>query len=81
MENCREEHGVHSCDKRRTRKEIEAEYGQLFGFEEGFEEEDKLYKPDVRETQKQVERRARQVLDCIFGEDKGTGEHSSRHFA
>jgi len=66
-QNCREENGEHSCDKRRTRSEIQSEFPK-FAFEEGFEEDDVLWTPE-REKDESVERRAKLVLDRIFQND------------
>ncbi|KAF8961548.1 hypothetical protein BDZ97DRAFT_1921226 [Flammula alnicola] len=41
LENCREENGVHTCDKRRTRSYI-SDYKPHFAVEETFEEYDQL---------------------------------------
>jgi hypothetical protein len=66
--NCREENGEHTCDKRRTRSEIQHDFPN-FDFEEGFDEEDVLWSLE-RETKKSVERRAKLVLDRIFDNDR-----------
>jgi len=68
LENCREENGIHTCDKRRTRSYIHERFPD-YEFEEGFEEEDKLWDPEIRETKSQVAERARRVLDYIFEKD------------
>jgi len=67
LENCREEYGEHTCDKRRTRSELQDEFPNIV-FEEGFEEEDVLWTP-VHESRASVERRAKLVLDRIFEND------------
>ncbi|KAI0296607.1 phosphoglycerate mutase-like protein, partial [Russula brevipes] len=67
LENCREECGEHTCDKRRTRSELQSEFSNCV-FEEGFEEEDVLWTPK-RETKESVERRAKLVLDRLFEND------------
>lgn len=64
VENCREDNGEHTCDKRRTRSEIHSDFPG-FAFEEGFEEEDVLWSPE-RETEESVERRAKLFLDGVF---------------
>jgi hypothetical protein len=66
--NCREENGRHSCDKRKTRSEIRHDFPNL-DIEEGFEEEDVLWSPE-REIHESLERRAKQVLDRIFENDR-----------
>ncbi|KAI0252615.1 histidine phosphatase superfamily [Lactifluus subvellereus] len=68
VENCREENGEHTCDRRRTRPEIQRDFPN-FDFEEGFEEEDVLWSLE-RETKKSVEKRAKLVLDRIFENDR-----------
>ena len=77
MQNCREEYGLHTCDKRRTRTEIATDFGESFRFEEGFEEGDVLYNPDKREKRHHVTVRAIKVLDYIFARDDGISEHFS----
>ncbi|KAI0067864.1 phosphoglycerate mutase-like protein [Artomyces pyxidatus] len=67
VENCREEYGEHTCDKRRTRSEIHAEF-PAFVFEEGFAEEDLLW-TEVRETKQHVDTRAKHILDMVFTKD------------
>jgi len=67
FENCREVNGEHTCDKRRTRSEIQSEFPK-FAFEEGFEEDDVLWTPE-REKDESVEKRAKLVLDKIFQND------------
>ncbi|KAH9043748.1 phosphoglycerate mutase-like protein [Lactarius pseudohatsudake] len=64
VQNCREEIGEHTCDKRRTRSEIHSDFPG-FAFEEGFEEEDVLWSPE-RETKESAERRAKLFLDRVF---------------
>ncbi|KAA1468584.1 phosphoglycerate mutase-like protein [Dentipellis sp. KUC8613] len=67
VENCREEYGEHTCDKRRTRSEIQLDFPR-FIFEDEFTEEDLLWTPE-RETKASAEVRARSVLDKIFEND------------
>ena len=67
-QNCREEYGEHTCDKRRTRSELQDEFSNI-AFEEGFEEEDRLWTP-IHESKASVERRAKLVLDRIFQNDR-----------
>lgn len=62
---CREENGVHTCDKRRARSYI-ASHKPRFELEDGFAEEDRLWKEDVRETKSEVTKRAKAVLDIVF---------------
>ncbi|KAF9484349.1 phosphoglycerate mutase [Pholiota conissans] len=68
IENCREENGVHTCDKRQTRSYI-ADYKPHFSFEEDFSEHDELWHPTIRETKPEVARRAQAVLDRVFEKD------------
>ncbi|KAG6369495.1 histidine phosphatase superfamily [Boletus reticuloceps] len=63
--NVREQHGIHTCDKRRTRSEIHDAFPE-YTFEDGFTEADLLWKPDYRETHADVDRRVTRVLDDIF---------------
>jgi len=67
VENCREEYGEHTCDKRRTQSEIHSDFPG-FAFEEGFEEEDMLWSPE-RETKESAEVRATLFLDRVFTND------------
>ncbi|KAJ7225111.1 hypothetical protein B0H12DRAFT_1223836 [Mycena haematopus] len=80
VENCREEHGVHTCDKRSTRTHLEAVFSEdkllHFEFQPTFAETDVIWHPDLRETHAQVAERARKVLDGIFAED---GEQLCTH--
>jgi broad specificity phosphatase PhoE len=66
-QNCREENGEHTCDKRNTRTYIASTYPN-FTIEDGFTEEDELWTPE-RETERHMEERARNVLDTIFEDD------------
>lgn len=75
LENCREEYGIHTCDKRRTKSEIAAKYPEDgLTFEEGFTEEDLLWEADVRESREHDRERARSVLDRVFGGEWGDDE-------
>jgi hypothetical protein len=68
FQNCREENGVHTCDKRKTRTYIATSYPH-FIIEDGFTELDELWSPTVRESEVQVAERARKVLDVVFQND------------
>ncbi|KAF8961574.1 histidine phosphatase superfamily [Flammula alnicola] len=68
LENFREENGVHTCDKRRTRSYISG-YKPHFTIEERFEEYDQLWHPTIREMKAEVAQRAGKVLDRIFEMD------------
>ncbi|PIL22808.1 hypothetical protein GSI_15503 [Ganoderma sinense ZZ0214-1] len=73
LENLREENGEHTCDKRSTKTIIAQKFPPpVYVFEEGFEEEDVLWKADERETKEHVAQRARAVLDRIFTADNET---------
>ncbi|KAF7322223.1 F-box domain-containing protein [Mycena kentingensis (nom. inval.)] len=67
LENCREEYGAHTCDRRRSKTLIQQRFPE-FDVEAGFAEEDKLH-TQVRETSQHVTRRAKLVLDHIFTHD------------
>lgn len=73
LQYCREENGVHTCDKRRSKTYINDEFPK-FDVEEGFSEDDRLWEADVRETKGQVDQRAREVLGRIFAEESATCE-------
>ncbi|KAF8649011.1 hypothetical protein AX16_006125 [Volvariella volvacea WC 439] len=68
-ENCREENGVHTCDKRRTRSYILERFKGFFTGP-GFSEEDDLWDPDVRESFEHMVYRAGTVLDQIFSSEE-----------
>ena len=68
FQNCREENGVHTCDKRKTRTYIATSYPH-FIIEDGFTELDELWSPTIRESAAQVVERARKVLDVVFQND------------
>jgi broad specificity phosphatase PhoE len=69
IEDLRETHGVHTCDKRRTRTYIEQTFPD-FDIEKELIEEDTLWDPEVRETHAEVDVRMRRVLDMIFDKDQ-----------
>lgn len=72
-QNLREEYGEHTCDLRSTRSVIAQRFPPpIYEFEEGFEEEDIIWKADERETKQHVAQRARAVLDRIFTIDNET---------
>ncbi|TDL19205.1 phosphoglycerate mutase-like protein [Rickenella mellea] len=68
LENCREEYGVHTCDRRRTLTYLRETFPH-FTIERGFTEDDELWKPDKREKRDHLATRARMVLDRIFNSD------------
>ncbi|KAF9448759.1 phosphoglycerate mutase [Macrolepiota fuliginosa MF-IS2] len=67
VENCREENGIYTYDKRHSRTHIAKTFPR-FHIEGGFSEEDELWLPDTRETKEAMAARARAVLDMIFNE-------------
>lgn len=64
----REVNGVHTCDRRSSRSTLAAEFPN-FTFEAGFAEHDELWMPDHRETNDEIDRRMKRLLDDIFGSD------------
>ncbi|KAI0386764.1 phosphoglycerate mutase-like protein [Hypomontagnella monticulosa] len=70
-EGLRERMGVHTCDRRSTRTWIKSKY-PTFHVGREVTETDQLWKPDQRETMRQVEGRVQQVLDGIFSNDNST---------
>lgn len=70
--NCREQYGIHTCDKRRPLSYLRNAFPN-FDIEEGFTEEDELYESDVRESEDHIVERARSVLDHIFKNDRESG--------
>lgn len=74
VENCREQYGRHTCDKRMTKSEIATKYPEHLVFEEGFAEDDTLWEAEVRESEKHTQERARSVLDRVFGGEYGNSE-------
>ncbi|KAN0097173.1 Histidine phosphatase superfamily [Tylopilus felleus] len=68
VENVREQYGIHTCDKRRTRSEIHKAFPE-YTLEAGFTEADLLWTPDYRETHDDVNRRVTSALDTIFHSD------------
>ncbi|KAJ3904356.1 histidine phosphatase superfamily [Lentinula edodes] len=68
VENCREEYGEHTCDKRNSKSWISAHLPD-FVFEEGFTEEDEIWTANERETHAHAASRAKTTLDMIFDSD------------
>jgi broad specificity phosphatase PhoE len=67
----RERLGVHTCDRRRTRTWIRENH-PLFAIEDdGFSEQDELWRPDVRETLLEHAARAEGFLEDLFANDDG----------
>ena len=69
-EKVREVLGRHTCDRRSNASYLKRNYPD-FDFEDGFTEEDELWKPDHRETAEEIDERIRGFLDDIFTNDKG----------
>ncbi|KAK4237156.1 histidine phosphatase superfamily [Achaetomium macrosporum] len=67
----RERLGVHTCDRRRTRTWIRENH-PLFAIEDGFSEQDELWRPDVRETLLEHAARVEGFLDDLFVNDSET---------
>jgi len=67
VQNCREEYGEHTCDKRKSRSFIQSEFPQ-FELADSFTEQDQLWTTD-RELKEHVTSRAKDVLDRIFNAD------------
>jgi hypothetical protein len=67
VQNCREEYGEHTCDKRRSRGIIHSEFPQ-FEIEDGFTEEDELWTPE-RESEEHIITRAKAILGRVFDAD------------
>lgn len=61
--------GVHTCDKRRSRTWIQENYPS-YQIEDGFAEEDKIWKSDVRESLEDHVLRINEVLQDIFENDE-----------
>lgn len=78
MENLREGMGIHTCDRRSRRSEIEDEFPAL-EFEEGFPEEDELWVPDLREPGEAQDVRVRRALDEISRKDRSLGISVTSH--
>jgi broad specificity phosphatase PhoE len=71
----REVIGVHTCDRRSTKTEIEEMWKEKeldLHFEEGFKEKDERWEQEWRETNAGIDRRSVQVLDKVFDSDKNT---------
>ncbi|KAI0867776.1 phosphoglycerate mutase-like protein [Hypoxylon argillaceum] len=64
-EMLRERSGVHTCDRRRPKSWIASHYPE-YDIESGLTEEDELWSATVRETESDVERRVKILLDDIF---------------
>lgn len=65
VEALRERLGVHTCDARHSRGWIEQKFPEVI-FEEGFTEEDGLWREDKRETIEEMVKRLRSGVDVLF---------------
>ncbi|KAG6335893.1 hypothetical protein ID866_3202 [Astraeus odoratus] len=79
VEHIREEIACEPCNKRRSRTDIQRRFPEYL-IEEGFTEEDEIWRPDDRETLAEIEVRARAVLDMIFENDKEHFISITTHF-
>lgn len=67
----REVLGEHTCDKRSTRTVINEAFPE-FPIEEGFSEQDKLWRAEHRETHQEHDIRTQALFDDIFSHDGNT---------
>lgn len=67
-EDFREVYGSHTCDQRRSKTELAKQFPRL-KFEDGFVENDELWKADERETDAHMQLRSQRALDRLFGEN------------
>ncbi|KAK4689916.1 hypothetical protein P7C73_g203, partial [Tremellales sp. Uapishka_1] len=65
-EDFREVYGSHTCDQRSSKTYIEKRFPS-FEIEEGFAENDELWKADERETDQHMQFRSRRAMDRLFG--------------
>lgn len=75
LEDLREDIGVHTCDKRETRSFTQNRFPTVV-IEDGFTEQDELWKPDYRETHAEHDERTRRFLDFLFGLDFDSDDDS-----
>ncbi|KAI7940008.1 hypothetical protein MJO28_013660 [Puccinia striiformis f. sp. tritici] len=64
-ENWRENIGLHTCDKRRSKSDIRVDY-PFVEFEDRFTENDILWTKDLQETDKQLDVRIKGALSRVF---------------
>ena len=69
MEKLRETLGLHTCDRRSKKSELEKIFPD-FEFEQGFAENDTLYDPELREPNDARALRLREALEDIVKESK-----------
>jgi broad specificity phosphatase PhoE len=67
----REVNGVHTCDRRSSKTYINAEF-PTYTIEDEFAENDKLWSPDIRESDPHMDARLKTLLDDIFAHDDST---------
>jgi broad specificity phosphatase PhoE len=67
----REVLGEHTCDARSSRTAIHAGFPE-YEIEEGFAEEDVLWRAEHRETWAEHDARTRELMDDVFGHEGGT---------
>ncbi|CAG8280316.1 unnamed protein product [Penicillium salamii] len=67
----RETMGEHTCDRRSSATDIAAEYPH-YRFEAGFEEDDLLWDPKIRESDDHRNKRLSSLLEDIFSTDEST---------
>ncbi|KZT38469.1 phosphoglycerate mutase-like protein [Sistotremastrum suecicum HHB10207 ss-3] len=65
IENLREHHGVHTCDKRISRTELGSLFPN-FAFPDPFSEEDILWDPDHRETEEELRTRLSKAVEEVL---------------
>ena len=70
-EMLREGNGLHTCDRRSTRSIISSRWPE-YEIEKGFTEEDKLWRPDLRESFSALTERLRGLLDDVLAHDDNT---------
>ncbi|KAL5121418.1 putative phosphoglycerate mutase pmu1 [Pleosporales sp. CAS-2024a] len=68
QEGCREALGIHTCDRRSTRSQIQTAFPHVV-FEPGFVEEDALWERDYREPQSARRYRLAMWLDGVWATD------------
>ena len=67
--------GIHTCNKRQTRSYIQQTFPKYI-IEDGFTEEDELWKSDIREAWADADVRAKAISDMVFENDK---DHCKDH--
>lgn len=67
----REAIGAHTCDRRGTKTYIHNR-DPSYEFENGFTEDDELWRADARETDAALDARMKELLDDVFSHDDST---------